>query len=443
MRSFQKRKIMELFQTLSNAHGTVADLSNDEVQGLLTECQQTAIIIGTMIEESEGEGTDTVHQLEEYCEQLFQFGNEYASGNIGKTDIVRGLNRKLLSISDRFIKEIPEKRLIIFLPYKVSMWDSFETVWEEEQKNTDNEVIVVPIPYYDKNPDGSFGKMHDEQNLYPKSVQVTDWQTVDLEKLHPDRIYIHNPYDEGNKVTSVEPRFYAKTIKKKTDELVYIPYFVLKEPDLDNEDELESLQPYVLTSGVIQSSRVIVQSEAMKQAYIKILTQNAPGIPSEIWEKKIEGTGSPKIERLLKLKETGIEIPEDWKKVILKPDGSRKTVVLYNTSISTLLNEGEKLIAKIKNVLKTFYDVQEDIALIWRPHPLFRATIKSQLPELMESYDEIVSEYRTQGWGIYDESEDMTPALILSKGYYGDMSSLVWLYQKLEKPIMIENVDVE
>ncbi len=443
MRRFQKRKIIELFQTLSKAHRVIVDIGNDEVQRLLAECQQTAIIIGTMIEESEGEGTDTVHQLEEYCEQLFQFGNNFAAGNIEKEDIVLGLNRTLSTISERFISEIPEKRLIIFLPYKASMWDSFETVWEAEQKNTDNEVMVVPIPYYVKNPDGSFGKMHDEHDMYPLNVLITDWREVDLEKLHPDRIYIHNPYDEGNKVTSVEPKFYAKTIKKQTDELVYIPYFVLKEPELDNDNELENLQSFVLTSGVIQSSRVIVQSEVMKQAYIKILTKSAPGIPAEVWEKKIEGTGSPKVERLLKLKETEIEIPEEWKRVILKPDGSRKTVVLYNTSLSTLLNEREKHITKIKNVLKTFYDVQDDIALIWRPHPLFRATIKSQLPELMESYDEIVSEYRTQEWGIYDESEDMTPALIFSKGYYGDMSSLVWLYQKLEKPIMIENVDIE
>ena len=443
MRRFQKNKIIELLNTLSKAHKTIDDIKNDEVQSLLAECQQTAIVIGTMIEESEGEGTDTVHKLEEYCEQLFQFGNEFALGNIEKEDIVLGLNRTLSTILERFISEIPEKRLIVFLPYKASMWDSFETVWEDEQKDTDNEVMVIPIPYYDKNPDGSFGEMHDEHDMYPLNVPIADWREVDLEKLHPDRVYIHNPYDEGNKVTSVEPRFYAKAIKKQTDELVYIPYFVLQEPELDNENELENLQSFVLTSGVIQSSRVIVQSEVMKQAYIKILTKSAPGIPAEVWEKKIEGTGSPKVERLLKLRERGIEIPEEWKRVILKPDGSRKTVVLYNTSLSTLLNEGEKHITKIKNVLKTFYDVQDDIALIWRPHPLFRATIKSQLPEFVESYDAIVSEYRTQGWGIYDESEDMTPALILSKGYYGDMSSLVWLYQKLEKPIMIENVDVE
>ena len=36
----------------------------------------------------------------------------------------------------------------------------------------------------------------------------------------------------------------------------------------------------------------------------------------------------------------------------------------------------------------------------------------------------------------------MDRSIIISDAYYGDPSSLVQLYEKLEKPIMIQNVDV-
>ena len=50
-------------------------------------------------------------------------------------------------------------------------------------------------------------------------------------------------------------------------------------------------------------------------------------------------------------------------------------------------------------------------------------------------------EYKAAEWGIYDDSVDMDRAVALSDAYYGDMSSIVWLYQKTGKPNMIQNTD--
>ena len=51
-------------------------------------------------------------------------------------------------------------------------------------------------------------------------------------------------------------------------------------------------------------------------------------------------------------------------------------------------------------------------------------------------------QYIEEGWGIYDDTADMDRAIIISDAYYGDGSSIVQLYEKLEKPIMIQNVNV-
>ena len=154
------------------------------------------------------------------------------------------------------------------------------------------------------------------------------------------------------------------------------------------------------------------------------------------------GKGSPKFDKVLASVEKEYEIPEEWRKLIENPDGSRKKIILYNTSVGALLKEDEKMTEKIRRALKIFYENKEKVVLWWRPHPLIRATIESMRPKLWEDYYSTVEEYKKAGWGIYDDTPDMDRALAMSDAYYGDPSSLIQLYQKIEKPIMIQNVEV-
>ena len=81
------------------------------------------------------------------------------------------------------------------------------------------------------------------------------------------------------------------------------------------------------------------------------------------------------------------------------------------------------------------------MALLWRPHPLIRATIESMRPQLWEEYEKIVRQYREEGWGIYDDTADVDRAVAMCDGYYGDGSSVVQLCQKTGVPVMIQNVE--
>ena len=78
------------------------------------------------------------------------------------------------------------------------MWDSLESVWKAADADPECEAYVIPIPYYDKNPDGTFRDFHYEGDLYPDYVPVTDYKNYDFESHRPDAIFIHNPYDEAN-----------------------------------------------------------------------------------------------------------------------------------------------------------------------------------------------------------------------------------------------------
>lgn len=70
-------------------------------------------------------------------------------------------------MTNSYNQEIHGVNEVVFLPYKASMWDSLESVWRKYDADPEWRAKVVPIPYYDKNADGSFGEYHYEGNEYP------------------------------------------------------------------------------------------------------------------------------------------------------------------------------------------------------------------------------------------------------------------------------------
>lgn len=449
MRKYQKNQCLETIKLLNEAHTRIIKCIEKKQTGqaftLLEQCQQGAIGIGAAVEtaEGEGKGTGTIRCLEEYCEVIYQFHEallQKTSVNIWQMQ--KKLRKLLLRAENTLRHDIPTQREAVFLPYKASMWDSLESVWKAASEDPDCTALVIPIPYYDKNPDGSFREMHYEIGQFPADVPVVRYDAYDFEARHPDIIFIHNPYDNGNYVTSIHPFFYSKNLKNFTDELVYIPYFILGEIDPANLEAVKSIEHFCLTEGVANADRVIVQSEEMRQAYINVLTKYTSEKERPHWEQKILGLGSPKVDRVCRPRSWDFEVPEDWKRVIYREDGSRKKIIFYNTSVDTFLKKDVAMLEKIKENLRIFQENSQDVTLLWRPHPLMEATLTSMRPELYRQYMKMVQEYKAAGFGIYDDSANMDRAIAISDAYYGDWSSIVWLYRQTGKPIMIQKVEV-
>ena len=447
MRKAQKKQAEDFVKLLSEAHGEIKaaiEKKNSSVaRGLLADCQDGAIALGNLIEAAEGEGFATISLLESYCETVYHVHEELERGQaVSVSKIYKALRQSLYRIESSVKNDIKVRQEVVFLPYKASMWDSLESIWKAADEDEDCDAYVIPIPYYDKNPDGSFREMHYEGGEYPDYVPVVWYEDYDFEGRKPDMIFIHNPYDECNIVTSVHPFFYSKNLKQFTDKLVYVPYFILGEIDSENKLALKEIEKFCLVPGVVYADQVIVQSEDMRQAYINVLTEfmAGQGRTRGYWEKKILGLGSPKVDKVLSTRKEDLEIPEEWMNVILKPDGSWKKIIFYNTTVTALLKHNEQYLEKMRDVFRVFYENRDEVALLWRPHPLFGATIESMRVELWEEYQKIVEEYRNAGWGIYDDSSDMDRAVCLSDGYYGDVSSVLWLYYKIQKPVLIASM---
>ncbi|MBR5376879.1 MAG: hypothetical protein IK139_06320 [Lachnospiraceae bacterium] len=417
--------------------------NQDAAAALLQQSQECAISMGNTIEGSEGEGFVTVTKLEKYCETLYRVSQEISSGEkADERKIGKILQKSLIAVENSLNNDIPVTTETVFLPYKAAMWDSLESVWMKAKEDPDDTTYVIPIPYYEKNPDGSFREEFYEGDLYPKNVPVTGYREYDFEGRHPDRIYIHNPYDDANYVTSVHPFFYSKNLKKFTDELIYIPYFVLDDPDPDNRETLKNLEHLIALPAVINADRVIVQSEKMKKAYVNIMTGLAGKETRDYWDKKISGEGSPKFDRVARVSAAEQDIPSEWAAKINNQDGTKKKIILYNTGIQAMLDNDMKMVEKIKDALRIFRENKDRVTLLWRPHPLLPATIRSLRPDLWKEYEQIVKTYREEDWGIYDDSAELDRAIAISDAYYGDPSSVVELYKKTDKPIMIQNAEV-
>lgn len=445
MRRYKKKELLETADMLVEANEVIGRLCKSNTERaleILEQCQESAILLGNLIE-SKGDGyAELVEVLENYCENIYQM-----STVLSDEEQIRKLSKKiqkqLTYLNNKIRNEIPEdKREVVFFPYKASMWDSLESVWMAADVDEDTDAYVVPIPYYDKNPDGSFREMHYEGNEYPDYVPVTNYEEYDFEERRPDIIFIHNPYDKYNYVTSVHPRFYSDNLKKFTEKLVYIPYFILGEVKPDDDAAIEGMKHFCINAAVRNADKVIVQSEDMRQVYIKVLTEESGGSEEarKYWEGKIDGSGSPKVDKVLRTKREDLEIPKEWMKVIQEPDGSFKKIIFYNTSVTALLEHNERMLKKMESVFQLFQERKDEVALLWRPHPLMESTVISMRPELWEKYKEIREKYREEGWGIYDDTTDMDRAVILSDAYYGDWSSIVHLYQKTGKPVMIQDV---
>lgn len=448
MERCRKKDILNMLSVMTEANDSVVKALHAEPEQLtdvFAQCQDAALQIGAYLEKFGEKYGSIIGLLEDYCEKVYQMSIAVPDKNACRK-LSKKIRKQLTDLQNRVRYEMPKDRKeAVFLPYKASMWDSLESVWKAADEDENTDAYVIPIPYYDRNPDGSFREEHYEGDLYPEYVPITRYDEYDFENRRPDEIYIHNPYDNSNYVTSVHPFFYSGNLKKFTDKLIYIPYFILEEIDPDDEAAVEKIKHLCITSGVFHADKVIVQSENMKKIYVHVLTdfmkENSGKDTEEYWEKKILGLGSPKLDKVLSAKKEDVAVPEEWLKVIQKEDGSRKKIIFYNTGVSALLRHNEKMLEKMKAVFRIFEENKDEVALLWRPHPLMQATIESMRPQLWEKYIRLVDEYREKAFGIYDCTADLNRAVMLCDGYYGDASSVVQLCSQAGVPVMLQNAD--
>lgn len=423
MRKAQKQEILDFINSLHQAHeeikGALKQENNMLAQNMIGEAQEFAVSLGENIEKLEGEGHVTVSYIEEYCELLFRVFEDISKNEFNENKVYKTLKKQLVKIENSVKNDISIRTEIAFFPYKASMWDSLESVYLAAKEDPDCDAYCIPIPYYNLNPDHSFGQMHYEGREYPGNIEVIDYKTYNFEERKPDVIYTHYPYDNWNLVTSIPPRYYTSNLKKYTECLVYIPYYATS----GEMNEGQRLCP-----AYINADYIVIQSPKLKSYF-----------DGRIPDKKFLPFGSPKFDRVLNKCKNPQDPPEDWKEKIYDETGTKKRVIFYNTSLGDMLADTENLLKKMEYVFQCFEE-REDVCLLWRPHPLMEATLDSMRQDFRAAYELLKRKYIKGGLGIYDTTPDVTDAVALSDAYIGDAgSSITSLFGVAGKPIFILN----
>ena len=422
MLKYIKKQIKELLDTMEEAKQTVkaAVLQGEEGEllNILADAQEAAVVIGTKIEASEEAAKDEcgyeitlTQKLESYCELLWQLTQEETTE--------KRLDRleeawALLGGVRQGVQVVPDQFAIVFMPYKASMWDCMESVWRAACEDPDWVPFVVPIPYVDLK-DGEIIASHYEGGGLPPDVPVEAYSDFPFAQMHPDAIYIHNPFDDYNIVTTVLPQFYSAELKKITDRLIYCPYYVTGEGVYVTHRELPSYG---------NMDFIVTQCEKMIESY-----------SAQIPREKFLPFGSPIGDRILRMEKEKPPIPDAWKAQLENgEDFGQNRVVMLNTSISLLMKQRERFLDKIEYLIKLAKETK-GITLVWRPHPLLHATART----MGESYEarlaSLENMFLEEKIGVLDQTQDVGVTVALCDAYLGETaSSMIHMFGIAGKP---------
>ena len=151
MRKAQKRQIEEFTTLLKQAHKEIKRCiethNTAAAMDLLAQCQEGAVRTGELIEKTEGEDCPAIRLVENYCELVYQIYGELNRGEDGKANNVhKRLHRLLIQVENSIRNDVKVRLEMVFLPYKASMWDSLESVWQAADADPACDAYVVPIP---------------------------------------------------------------------------------------------------------------------------------------------------------------------------------------------------------------------------------------------------------------------------------------------------------
>ena len=151
MKRYKKRDMLQSISMLKKANDAVVKTfhkaQRSDLEEALVQCQETAILLGTYLETLGEEGMSLVHILEEYCENIYQMSQSLQDESACRK-ISKKIQKQLVQVENGIKFQLPpDRREIVFLPYKASMWDSLESVYLAAKEDENCDAYCIPIPY--------------------------------------------------------------------------------------------------------------------------------------------------------------------------------------------------------------------------------------------------------------------------------------------------------
>lgn len=386
-----------------------------DIYEVLQECQDVAIKIGESIEQLIGEGSQIVKKIEKYCEDIFAlFENVKDEDNTKDVSSFKDLQLINSSIKGD-IKEYFNNKITVILTCHDYDFSKLKSLYYEEKCS--REVLVVVLPYYERDAGGALRKEFFDGDKYPERfddlerISYVSYKDIDLKQLHPHKIITQMGQDFCGYTETINPNYYTSVIKAYTDELVYVaPYITNDLDDRDNKAK-KSMEHYAVLPAVSHCDAVIVHSENIKNAYVDILTRQFGEEYKEVWSSKIKYRSDI---------------------VNLETYQSRnKKKVLFYISASTVIIYREKAIKKIREIASIFDSTAEKVE-----YSCYMSEAELRYIKACEKtrYEELIGLLPNINSNIEDvDSFD---------AYYGEPSPMMKHFRYAGKPIMLMDMTV-
>jgi hypothetical protein len=402
-----------------------------EIEQSLTDSQQLAIELGTLIEQVKGEKRDTtlcvIGALQRFCDAVWEKYQEVESGK--PEGSLSTLQKALDEVEESVESNILKRKEILFLPVGPKEWNAFEPFYEKLQDGK-TDLYVVPLPLMKKTFLGeitmSDGEIEDTLRLgeYPQKITYTDWTSYDLGLHCPEEIYVQNPYDGTNPCLTVPPMFYVKNLQLYTDRITYIPVSETAEFGKDDIIDQYNLKHYVTAPGVVYADKVIVQSENIKEQYVNVLTAFAGEETRNVWKNKII--------------EGGFSVKKDTEKTGAKS-------ILYCIGANELTEHGDILMKSMQGKLRIFADAGAELRIAIALYPCDKlqwSRINDKLSdELFELIDKTILDKKYEKVNVLASEADETATLF--DAYYGSPSPFVPAFITKGKPVMLADYGID
>lgn len=287
-----------------------------------------------------------------------------------------------------------EQKKVLFVVYRVEWWGCFDSYCRQECKAEDTVCYVMPVPRYERD-DGTFKANFDKKHFNPEKLEpmlpegacMVNAEVFPMEEQGFERIYIHNPYDNGSLVDTVELKYYSSSLKRYTKELIYVSHFPNLIPDgYANCKVYEYVDTIYIPNGQARFSL-----DVKYDGKVKVMPSGIPEYLDRLAEQ---------VER--------------------EPQGESrqqdsKMKLLYCVSFNDLYYGTEKQLRKMKDIFD-YMRRNQDVLLIFRPDEDIRARRQQLDGAIWEGYEKLVADFRKNRIGILDESPDLYKAAVEADG---------------------------
>ncbi len=424
----KKKRIMD---TINSVCEVIPYIYESKQNNLLEEVE---IAVKAILEQVEQEDYDIKDTINFINNTLVLIEKAKSLGDNVDFDDLNEILEQVSIFEQAFLLQVNVKLNVVFMPYNVTMWDSLESIYLACKEDEDCVARVVPIPFFDISQDVPVKHYHFDR--FDKSLNLVDFREFDLVKEEPDIIYIHNIYDDGNILTTVHPDYYTEKLKKYTDMLVFSPYAT---PNfLKHYAEMTLSRSYTFNGcGADNIDRFVSAGDFVLKE----------GLQFEFERERILNLGCPKFDSLIHNIKNDFEYPEKWIK------NKDKRIVVLATSIGYFISKLDKDADRFTNALNVAQEFtrilttfkENDIFVIWRPHPLTRTFITRVNPEFGVWYDTLCrdiedenSQFANQYSNVsLDTNESYLPAFKISDALMTNGSSIVYSYLMLNKQLLL------